>query len=262
MASVCMARRTQWLAITRSSGSGRDKWTRRKWHFGVEHAGRQSSRQRHPVGRDGIFAIASKTNLFKGNHFRDLRFAVRYMYTDDSEVSDNVSTNDTVGFAIMYSHRLTVRGNISDSNRDRGLLFNFANGSEISGNVVQGRLQSRLAGLSGGCAARNRKSTVCPRPKKIEPLTPASGARIGPEKCVFIYNANNCHNIDCESCEIGVHLAAGSEGNEIAGNTYFNNRNQVKYVGTRDLNSSVRNLATASCWSDNPSFDLNGDGNH
>ena len=49
-------------------------------------------------GRDGIFAIASKNNLFKGNHFRDLRFAVHYMYTDDSEVSDNVSTNNTVGF--------------------------------------------------------------------------------------------------------------------------------------------------------------------
>ena len=58
-------------------------------------------------GRDGIFAIASKNNLFKGNHFRDLQFAVHYMYTDDSEVSDNVSTNNTVGFAIMYSHRLT-----------------------------------------------------------------------------------------------------------------------------------------------------------
>ena len=92
-------------------------------------------------GRDGIFVIASQRNVFRGNHFRDLRFAVHYMYTNDSEVSDNVSTGNTVGFAIMYSHHLKVRDNVSDGDRDRGFLFNFANGSEIVGNSVYGRLQ-------------------------------------------------------------------------------------------------------------------------
>jgi len=38
-------------------------------------------------GRDGIFVVASKRNSFTGNRFRDLRFAVHYMYTDDSEIS-------------------------------------------------------------------------------------------------------------------------------------------------------------------------------
>ena len=60
-------------------------------------------------GRDGIFTITSKRNVFSGNRFRDLRFAIHYMYTNDSEVSGNVSTGNNVGFAIMYSHRLTVR---------------------------------------------------------------------------------------------------------------------------------------------------------
>ena len=46
-------------------------------------------------GRDGIFVIASKRNVFTGNRFRDLRFAVHYMYTNDSEISDNVSIGNT-----------------------------------------------------------------------------------------------------------------------------------------------------------------------
>ena len=211
-------------------------------------------------GRDGIFAIASMNNLFKGNHFRDLRFAVHYMYTDDSEVSDNVSTNNTVGFAIMYSHRLTVRGNVSDGDRDRALLFNFANGSEISGNVVHGRLQSAARWASPGMRGAESQERDLPAPEEIEPLTLASGARIGPEKCVFIYNANKNKFRDnwFEGCEIGVHFTAGSEGNEIAGNAFINNRTQVKYVGTRYLDWSVN--GHGNYWSDNPSFDLNGDG--
>ena len=55
--------------------------------------------------------------------------------------ADNVSVGNTVGYAIMYSHRLTVRGNVSDGDRDHGFLFNFANGSQIAGNAVVGRLQ-------------------------------------------------------------------------------------------------------------------------
>ena len=45
-------------------------------------------------GRDGIFSIASKRNVFSGNRFRDLRFAVHYMYTNDSEITDNVSIRE------------------------------------------------------------------------------------------------------------------------------------------------------------------------
>ena len=79
--------------------------------------------------------------MFSGNRFRDLRFAVHYMYTNDGEVTDNLSIGNTVGYAVMYSHRLIVRGNVSDGDRDRGFLFNFANGSQISGNTVIGRAQ-------------------------------------------------------------------------------------------------------------------------
>jgi nitrous oxidase accessory protein len=211
-------------------------------------------------GRDGIFVVASKNNLFKGNRFRDLRFAVHYMYTNDSEVSDNVSSNNTSGFAIMYSHRLTVRGNISEGDRDRGLLFNFANGSEITGNEVHGRVQPTERWASAGMRSREAREHGLPAAENSQPGASPSGARIGPEKCVFIYNANKnkFRGNRFEGCEIGVHFTAGSEGNEIAGNAFINNRNQVKYVGTRYLDWSKD--GRGNYWSDNPSFDLNGDG--
>ena len=210
-------------------------------------------------GRDGIFSIASRKNVFSGNRFRDVRFAVHYMYTNDGEVTDNVSTNNTVGYAMMYSHRLTIRGNVSDGDRDRGFLYNFANGSQISGNAVVGRLQAAerwtRSGL-GGNEAREHGLPGDSEPKH----TLAAGDRIGPEKCVFIYNTNKNRFRDnwFEGCEIGIHFTAGSEGNEIAGNAFIRNQNQVKYVGTRYLDWSKD--GRGNYWSDNPAFDLDGDG--
>ena len=52
---------------------------------------------------------------------------------------------------------------------------------------------------------------MLPEPK------PDSALRSGPEKCVFIYNANHNRFRDnwFERCGIGVHFTAGSEGNEM-----------------------------------------------
>ena len=175
-------------------------------------------------GRDGIFTKTSKRNVFRGNRMRSLRFAIHYMYTNDSEISGNVSIGNSVGYAIMYSKNLHIEDNISDGDRDHGLMLNYANGSVINGNTVRGRLQ------------------------------------LGPEKCVFIYNANKneFHDNLFEGCSIGIHFTAGSEGNAMSGNAFVRNRNQVKYVGTRYLDWSVG--GHGNYWSDNPAFDLNGDG--
>ena len=170
--------------------------------------------------RDGIFTTTSRRNAFRNNRFSALRFAVHYMYTNDSEVSGNVSTGNHVGYAIMYSDRLTIRNNRSDGDRDHGFLFNFANFSRIDGNAV----------VHGG------------------------------DKCVFIFNANGNRLRDnwFEGCRIGIHFTAGSERNEIVGNAFVANRTQVMYVGTRSLDWSV--AGRGNYWSDNPAFDLNGDG--
>lgn len=210
-------------------------------------------------GRDGIFSITSKNNVFRGNRFRELRFAIHYMYTNDSEIADNVSTGNTVGFAIMYSHRLKVSGNVSDGDRDHGFLFNYANGSQISSNMVLGRPQPAERWMTSGMRTSEAREHGLPAAGETEPLV-AAGARSGPEKCVFIYNANRNRFRDnwFEGCEIGIHFTAGSEGNEIAGNAFVKNQNQVKYVGTRYLDWSKG--GRGNFWSDNPAFDLNGDG--
>ena len=171
-------------------------------------------------GRDGIFVTTSRKNAFRNNSLSDLRFALHYMYTHDSEVSGNVSRDNHVGYALMYSDRLRVLGNRSTGDRDHGFLFNFTNKSRIEGNLV----------------------------------------RDGRTKCVFLYNANRntiSGNL-FEGCAIGIHFTAGSEGNVIAGNGFVGNATQVKYVGTRHVEWSDDGVG--NYWSDNPGFDLDGDG--
>jgi len=207
-------------------------------------------------GRDGVFVIASRRNVISGNRFRDMRFAVHYMYGDDGEITDNVSVGNNIGYALMFSSRLAVRGNLSKRDRDHGLMFNYANGSQITGNVVQGGMapSSRWVVARGG--DREHEALTADSPE----AQPGAAYRAAPEKCVFIYNANNnrFNGNWFEGCEIGIHFTAGSERNEMAGNAFINNHNQVKYVGTRFLDWSKD--GRGNYWSDNPAFDLNGDG--
>ncbi len=204
-------------------------------------------------GRDGIFTISSRKDRFTNNRFEKLRFAVHYMYTNDSEVSGNVSIKNHVGYAIMFSNRLVIHGNVSYRDRDHGLLFNYANFARIEGNLVAGGV---IDVMSGPQDVANDERGMLPDTGSAAQVN----VRNGPGKCVFIYNANRnqFHNNWFEGCEIGVHFTAGSEGNEITGNAFVGNRNQVKYVGTRDLDWSKG--GRGNYWSDNPAFDLNGDG--
>ena len=88
-------------------------------------------------GRDGVFSVSSKQNTIRGNRLHGLRFAVHFMYTNESEVADNISVGNDVGYVMMYSDRLRLHDNVSDGDRDNGLLFNYANDSTITGNVVR-----------------------------------------------------------------------------------------------------------------------------
>lgn len=171
-------------------------------------------------GRDGIFVNTSKRGIFRGNLLHDLRFAVHYMYAHDSEISGNVSIGNHLGFALMYSDRITVRDNMSLADRDQGLMLNYTNKSDLIGNLIRG---------AGG-------------------------------KCLFIYNAhhNLIGDNRFEGCSIGIHFTAGSESNALTGNAFIANQTQVKYVGTRDVEWSFD--GRGNYWSDHPVFDLDGNG--
>ncbi|VVT23873.1 Nitrous oxide maturation protein NosD [Roseovarius sp. EC-HK134] len=172
------------------------------------------------LGRDGIFVNASNDGIFRRNLMRDLRFAVHYMYANNSEVSGNISIGNTLGFALMFSNRITVHDNLSLADRSHGLMLNYANNADIRGNLVRG----------------------------------------GVEKCTFIYNAhrNLIYDNRFEGCEIGIHFTAGSERNAITGNAFVGNRTQVKYVGTKNVEWSYD--GRGNYWSDHPAFDLDGNG--
>ncbi|WP_455274862.1 nitrous oxide reductase family maturation protein NosD [Rhizobium herbae] len=209
-------------------------------------------------GRDGIATNASKRNVFSGNRFTNVRFAIHYMYTNDSEISGNVSIGNLVGYAIMFSSRLKIVDNVSDGDRDHGLLLNFANNSLVSGNTVSGHLQPESRWTLAGTRVSSQELLVDDSASQDE--GDQSGFRPGPEKCVFIYNANKNRILDNQfnGCAIGVHFTAGSEGNVMTGNAFVNNRNQVKYAGTRFVDWSVD--GRGNFWSDNQAFDLDGDG--
>jgi nitrous oxidase accessory protein len=152
-------------------------------------------------GRDGVFSVSSSRNVVRGNNFHDLRFAVHFMYTNDSEVAGNFSAGNDVGYVMMYSDRLRLHDNVSDADRDRGLLFNYANESRIEDNVVRG---------SDKCVF------------------------------IYNANKNRFAGNWFENCQVGIHFTAGSERNEITDNAFVGNRTQVMYVGTRLLDWSVR----------------------
>lgn len=171
-------------------------------------------------GRDGIFVNSSKKNSFTNNLFRDLRFAVHYMYADRSVVADNVSIGNDLGYAVMFTSHVKVLNNVSINDREHGVMLNYANKSEIRGNYVKG----------------------------------------AKEKCSFLYNSNRNSFVDnwFQGCAIGIHFTAGSQNNSIVNNAFVGNRTQVKLVST-DWHEWSQD-GRGNYWSDNASFDVDGDG--
>jgi nitrous oxidase accessory protein len=152
-------------------------------------------------GRDGIFSNTSRDNVFSHNRFTQLRYAVHYMYTNNSEVSSNVSIGNDIAYALMFSQFLTVRENISINSTHQGLMLNAAQQSTITDNIVDGAEKGVF---------------------------------------LYNANFNKISGNLIQNTQIGVHYTAGSEGNEITENAFIQNQNQVKYVGTRYLEWSSK----------------------
>ncbi len=186
--------------------------------------------------RDGIYIDTSNHNTLQDNTLHDLRYGVHYMYSHDNHVIGNHTYNTRTGYALMQSKRLTVRNNTSDQDRNYGMLMNYITDSTIANN--------RITSVMMGSAYVTGGSNI-----------------LGAEgKAIFIYNSqfNNIHDNLFGSSDIGIHLTAGSEDNLVYGNTFVNNRVQVKYVANRTQEWSHQ--GRGNFWSDYLGWDLDANG--
>lgn len=181
--------------------------------------------------RDGLYIINSQHNELLNNQMQALRFAVHYMYSHSNTVRGNVATNVDVGYALMSSRDLTILNNTAENCRDYGLLLNFINTSVFEDNHI-----SQIRSGDNNRVANDEG------------------------KALFVYNSGYNHfrrNRFADS-DLGIHLTAGSEGNEFTENEFIHNRVQVKYVSSREQEWSV--AGRGNFWSNYLGWDMNADG--
>ena len=195
----------------------------RQWRQHLELAGLGRRGQRDQLrARRHLRHHQPGATCFRGNRFRDLRFAVHYMYTNNSDGQrQRLGRQPCRLRPDVFGAASPSSDNRSDGDRDHGLLLNYANGARIEGNaVVGGRREVRVHlqlqqehrfAATGSRAARSASTSP-----------PARSAT------------------------------------RSSGNAFIGNRTQVKYVGTRYQEWS--DAGRGNYWSDNPAFDLNGDG--
>ncbi|MGE8375516.1 MAG: nitrous oxide reductase family maturation protein NosD, partial [Diaphorobacter nitroreducens] len=145
--------------------------------------------------RDALYVDVSHHALFKGNQLHHSRYGTHYMNSYYNLWEDNDTYYNRGGLALMEVREQTVRNNRAWGNSDHGIMLRTLQDSVIEGNVV--------AGNSRG---------------------------------FFIYDVEyiKLNNNLVVDNTVGVHLAAGSKNNEVEGNDFISNREQVRYVGARD----------------------------
>lgn len=185
--------------------------------------------------RDGIYIDFSHNNRLEGNHLHTQRYGVHYMNSNDNEVVGNRTWNNRAGFALMQSRRLIIVGNHAEGDEGYGFLIHDLQDSTITDNTA-------IA------------ITASTNPRTGTPIRGSEG------KAMFVYNSqfNSFRRNHLERTDIGIHLTAGSENNEVYENALINNRSQVMYVATRDQEWSID--GRGNYWSDYMGWDMGGDG--
>lgn len=91
--------------------------------------------------RDGIYLEFTKHTLVTGNLSRgNLRYGLHFMFSDDNRYERNRFERNGSGVAVMYTHRVHMRGNTFSNNwggASYGLLLKEIVDSEIEDNVFE-----------------------------------------------------------------------------------------------------------------------------
>ena len=172
--------------------------------------------------KDGIYYSWAERVVSEGNTFWDSRFGVHYMYSNDNRLADNAAVDNDVGFALMVSEGLVVENNVALRNTGasgHGIFLKDVDDSEIRGNDL-----------------------------------------VGNERGLFVYNAhgNLIEDNLVQYNVVGVHTTAGSDGQEVVGNSFVDNDEQVLTTTTE---VEIWNGSEGgNYWSDARTADLTGDG--
>lgn len=168
--------------------------------------------------RDGIYADVSTGALFRGNKIHHVRYGTHFMNTRNSTWERNESYLNRGGLALMEVEDLVVRDNIAWGNEDHGIMLRTIHDSLVENNIVAGNGRG-----------------------------------------FFIYDAE--YNVVRRNVvinnRIGVHLSAGSSNNQVDGNDFIDNQEQVKFVAARDAEWG---RTQGNFWSNYSGWDQNGDG--
>ncbi|QIL44515.1 nitrous oxide reductase family maturation protein NosD [Acidovorax sp. HDW3] len=167
--------------------------------------------------RDALYVDVSHHALFKGNKLHHSRYGTHYMNSYYNLWEDNDTFYNRGGLALMEVRNQEVRNNRAWGNSDHGIMLRTLQDSVIEGNVVAGN-----------------------------------------NRGFFIYDVEyiELNNNLVVDNTVGVHLSAGSTRNEVEGNDFIDNREQVRYVGARDETWGQKR---GNHWSNYIGWDRNGD---
>nr|WP_228720698.1 nitrous oxide reductase family maturation protein NosD [Nitrogeniibacter mangrovi] len=167
--------------------------------------------------RDGIYVDVSHHAVFSGNKIHDVRYGTHYMNSYYNTWENNESYHNRDGLALMMTRNQIVRNNRAWGNSDVGIMVRTIQDSVIENNVVAGN-----------------------------------------HRGFFVYDAeyNTIRGNLIQDNDVGVHLWAGSYHNEVDGNDFIGNHDQVKYVNTRD---ELWGVKEGNYWSNYLGWDRNGD---
>ncbi len=168
--------------------------------------------------RDGIYVDVSNHAVFRGNRIHNVRYGTHYMNSNHNLWENNESYFNRGGLALMMVKDNTVRGNKVWGNSDHGIMLRTMQDSLIENNIVSNNSRG-----------------------------------------FFVYDAeyNVLRNNLVIANHVGMHLWAGSVNNQVYGNDFIANREQIRYIAARDENWGGE---VGNYWSNYLGWDRDGDG--
>jgi nitrous oxidase accessory protein len=168
--------------------------------------------------RDALYVDVSHNAVFRGNRLHHSRYGTHYMNSYHNLWEDNDSYLNRGGLALMEVRDQVVRNNRAWGNSDHGIMLRTLQDSVVEDNVVAGNARG-----------------------------------------LFIYDVEYAQlkgNLVVDNA-VGVHLSAGSTRNQVEGNDFVRNREQVRYVGARD---ETWGAGGGNHWDNYLGWDRDGDG--